>query len=116
LRRVRGTALGLVVAFFAVGCAGSPTAAPSAASRAEKGGADACQNAIQEASRLHNAAVDLVNAQRTELALNTFDQALQEWQRVTGGALTCPPDLVTRANDGLQKTQFERERALNPPR
>jgi hypothetical protein len=105
----------LSVTLFALGCTATGTTKPDAAAGAQTG-ADACSTAIQEAARLHNSAVDLANAGRVDPALNTFDQAIQEWQRVAAGALNCPRELVTQANDGLQKTQLERERTVNLPR
>ncbi len=97
-------------------CAGSPGETKHDSSAKETtNGSDACRASIREAIRLHNAAVELVNANRAQLAVNSFDQAILEWQRVTDGSLNCPRDAITRANDGLQDTQRERERALQTP-
>ncbi len=94
--------------FALTGCGTTP---PAAKSMAAGDAGKECQSALDEATRLHNAAVDFMNADRPELAVNKFDDSIMAWRRVTDGALHCTRDAVTMANDGLQKTQYEQDQA-----
>lgn len=110
---LRATLLGGCVIVGAFGCAATPTSsqAPAAAKDAASASPNDCKRALDEAVRFHNAAVEFMNADRPELAVNQFDDSVRAWQRVTDGTLRCGPDALTFANDGLQKTQFEQDRA-----
>ena len=93
------------------GCASKPQHKPAKAIESksdEKSQAQECQRVSNEAIRLRNGAVSAYNSGRRDAALLLFDQSMDAWRQVTNGALHCPLDIMTYANEQLDSAMRER--------
>jgi len=94
-----------------IGCAPNAQHKPVKAVDAksdEKSQAQECQRVSNEAIRLRNGAVSAYNSGRRDAALLLFDQSIDAWRQVTNGALRCPIDIMTSANEQLDAAMRDR--------
>jgi len=94
-----------------IGCASNTQQKPVKAvdvKSDEKSQAQECQRVSNEAIRLRNGAVSAYNSGRRDAALLLFDQSIDAWRQVTNGALRCPIDIMTSANEQLDAAMRDR--------
>jgi hypothetical protein len=101
----------VVLGVVNIGCASNTQHKPVKAvdvKSDEKSQAQECQRVSNEAIRLRNGAVSAYNSGRRDAALLLFDQSIDAWRQVTNGALRCPLDIMTSANEQLDAAMRER--------